>query len=397
MNRTAIIVIFIFLFVIIDAEGYRLLHQLKKNSILKISTDEKLLHNNNINNEDNNNILILKKWNNLLVPAAIILSNVFFPLDIHTANAIGGINLPVLSPTIDVNWRYFLSGAICCSFSHGISVPFDVVKTRIQVSSSTEKKNFLAMTKEIVSVDGWSMLFRGMGPTLFGFAIQGSLKYGLYDTFKQIVKLEFASYGIVLDQIFVFMIAGLLAELIASTFLTPFEAVRIRLVSSPGFDSKFSSIVSDMYSEGGLQSFFLGLPAILLRGVPYTVVQLSSFEVLTSSAYSFLAQTGLAREEALQYQFLITFTMALVSAVLSCLVSQPGDTLLSFVNKSDRGGVKGGDVLLVMRDAVGSVGMKGLFAGTKARLYHVSFFVTVQLLVYDFVKQLCGIPVTGVH
>lgn len=24
---------------------------------------------------------------------------------------------------IDVNWRYFLSGAVCASFSHGVSVP----------------------------------------------------------------------------------------------------------------------------------------------------------------------------------------------------------------------------------------------------------------------------------
>jgi hypothetical protein len=29
----------------------------------------------------------------------------------------------ILYPIIDVNWRYFLSGAICASFSHGISVP----------------------------------------------------------------------------------------------------------------------------------------------------------------------------------------------------------------------------------------------------------------------------------
>lgn len=34
--------------------------------------------------------------------------------------------------------RYFLAGGICCSFSHGVAVPFDVVKTRLQTSSAAE-------------------------------------------------------------------------------------------------------------------------------------------------------------------------------------------------------------------------------------------------------------------
>ena len=34
--------------------------------------------------------------------------------------------------------RYFLAGGICASFSHGIAVPFDVVKTRLQTSTTAE-------------------------------------------------------------------------------------------------------------------------------------------------------------------------------------------------------------------------------------------------------------------
>jgi len=35
---------------------------------------------------------------------------------------IAGTTGTILRP-VDVNWRYFLSGAVCCSFSHGVSVP----------------------------------------------------------------------------------------------------------------------------------------------------------------------------------------------------------------------------------------------------------------------------------
>jgi hypothetical protein len=113
---------------------------------------------------------------------------------------------------------------------------------------------------------------------------------------------------------------------------------------------------------------------------------------------------GYSTEESLKFQFLITLSTALVAAFFSSLVSQPGDTLLSAVNKSVNYpteiaaiGSKKVNVFMVMKDATIKGGLNGLFVGTKARLLHVSFFVSVQLLVYDFVKQLCGIPVTGIH
>lgn len=37
-----------------------------------------------------------------------------------------------------IHYRYFLAGGICASFSHGIAVPFDVVKTRLQTSTTAE-------------------------------------------------------------------------------------------------------------------------------------------------------------------------------------------------------------------------------------------------------------------
>lgn len=88
-----------------------------------------------------------------------------------------------------------------------------------------------------------------------------------------------------------------------------------------------------------------------------------------------------------------------------------GDTLLSVVNKSARvqvastggdtsssaasggGGISG--TLAIMRESVAQLGVVGLFRGTKARLLHVGVIVVVQLLVYDFVKECVGLPVTG--
>lgn len=53
--------------------------------------------------------------------------------------------------------------------------------------------------------------------------------------------------------------------------------------------------------------------------------------------------------------------------------------------------------LALMKSTAAELGLAGLFTGTKARLLHVSVIVVVQLLVYDYIKQLCGIPPTGSH
>ena len=55
---------------------------------------------------------------------------------------------------------------------------------------------------------------------------------------------------------------------------------------------------------------------------------------------------------------------------------------------------KRSSVMEIMRENIIELGPKGLFTGTKARLAHVVTIVVIQLLVYDYIKQLCGIGIT---
>lgn len=130
---------------------------------------------------------------------------------------------------------------------------------------------------------------------------------------------------------------------------------------------------------------------------------------------------GFSSSEALQYKYLITTTSAVVAAIISSIISQPGDTLLSFVNKSVKTNnnvmlmnTEGGEIevvsiieneikkekvnaLQIIYDTSVELGVIGLFKGLQARLIHVIFIVVIQLLIYDSVKQFVGIPVTGFH
>jgi solute carrier family 25 phosphate transporter 3 len=118
------------------------------------------------------------------------------------------------------------------------------------------------------------------------------MKYGFYEFFKPLVKTALLEHGVSLNSIYIFMIAGALAETIGSSVLCPFEAARIRIVSNPAFASSVFECVQKMVSKESPLSLFVGLPAILLKNVPYSLVQLSFFEFITGFIYSKLAEFG---------------------------------------------------------------------------------------------------------
>ena len=341
----------------------------------------------------------------------------------------------------DLYSRFFIAGGICASFSHGVAIPFDVIKTRLQTASTAEfaSSNVVSVAQTIIAREGPGMLFKGTGPTLVGYLIQGSLKYGFYEVFKPLVAAalvtselaDSASTGA--EKLVSFMLAGAAAELIGSSFLAPFEAARIRLVANPSFAPGIVTCLTRIVDEETPEALFRGLPAILSKQVrpflgryevsvlgnspspppplfcqvPYTVVQLSSYETLTTAVYSALDAAGLGSEAAGALRYVISAGCAVVAAVLSSLASQPGDTLLSAVNKSAKAAAAalGADgaagrpqgPLAVMGATINELGVAGLFKGTKARLVHVTVIVVTQLLVYDFIKSLCGLPATGQH
>ena len=220
------------------------------------------------------------------------------------------------------------------------------------------------------------------------------------------------------------MVSGALAELIGSLLLAPFESLRIRLVAQPDFASGLVSCFTKIVSTEGLIALFIGLPVMLTRNVPYTMVQLSTFELLTKTIYSNMSQVGITSEHMSDFKFMITAFSALVAAFFSTIASQPGDTLLSIVNKESRVQKEEeqyDDGMMIIQTSSSSssssssktepfdpfepfgilagtiqeLGLQGLYKGTKARMLHIAVMLVIQLVVYDYIKLALGIAVTG--
>jgi len=186
-------------------------------------------------------------------------------------------------------------------------------------------------------------------------------------------------------------VSGTLSGAAAGLVLCPMEALRIRLVAEPSYAQYgWCDGGLRMLEEEGPGAMVRGMTAMLSKQVPYTVTKQVAFDYLAHALRS-VARSRLGAAAAARCHLATVFLAALLTSVLSCLASQPGDMLLSAVS-AHRGTKKTREFAAEIRHRDG---VAGFFVGVQARLVHVGLMVTLQLLIYDTVKRMVGIAATG--
>ncbi|KAL3908310.1 MAG: hypothetical protein SGARI_003120 [Bacillariaceae sp.] len=296
------------------------------------------------------------------------------------------LNLP--NPIPDADPRYFLSGGLCAAASHGITTPIDVVKTKIQ-SSGDEYANLgvIGAAQKLIHVDGISVLLRGLGPTIVGYGFEGAAKFGLYEALKpEMTRLLHLQDSPTVP----YLIASVVAGAVAALLLCPMEKTRIRMVTDPDFATNLLTGIRRLAEESGAGSLFGGLGAMLSKQVPYTFAKQVSFDAFAFALYRAAANAGLA---AADVKLEVSFGAALLASILACLLSQPGDVILTKTYKSSDGSTQ--EFYDVFSGIYEEQGALGFFSGLSARFLHVGAIITSQLVLYDTIKQMLGLPATG--
>jgi len=349
-----------------------------------------------------------------LIPILMIFPLLLFAIP-HSAVAIENIhvfaNNPVqtqthapiiLASAADPDPRYFLAGGLCASFSHGITTPIDVVKTRIQ--SDPQKYGSLGVveaSKNILRDDGYGALLQGFGPTVIGYGLEGAAKFGLYESLKPVIvgllNLEQTSTNIA----YAYVIASFVAGGVASIILCPMERTRIRLVTDRDF-RKYNLLtgIPRLVEESGVVGLFYGLPAMLSKQCPYTLGKQVTYDAICGALYASLAFTTTNTDSIEPSTKLeVSLVAACCASVVACVLSQPGDVILTETYKDKSGGSSGSKA--GFSQVVSSIynergrGVGGFYTGLVARLIQVGGIITSQLLLYDFIKQSLGLPATG--
>lgn len=201
------------------------------------------------------------------------------------------------------------------------------------------------------------------------------------------------------------------------------EEARIKMVGDPSWakENVVSGIVRLMREDGVLSSFS-GMPAMLSKQIPYTMGKQVSFDLIAQLLYAVAAQQAISKSDA---KWAISLAAAFLASLVACLSSQPGDMILTatyqagahgthgahtavagsepcdninkICNQDSNTGSRSKQLSAVVRAIYREHGVGGFFFGLQARLAHVASIITSQLVVYDLIKMVLGLPVTGSH
>lgn len=344
--------------------------------------------------------------------------------------------------------KYSAAGAVGCVVSHCGAVPLDVVKTRVQCQPEKfAGQGLVANARTLVAEEGAGVLLGGMGSTALGFGLHGAIKYGGFEALKY--ALVHAGGGVAAGsrvaifaedhRVAALMLAAMIAEFVASLLLCPLEQTRIKMVSDPTYAENVVGAVGRLFTEnGGARDVLQSMPAIWTKTVPYTMFQLPIYDATSRALTDAAAAMALASGVALP-PVLVKLPASLAAAFTATVVSQPGDTLLSTINKGDArkmleageapclseacpvgdfdvavavgdsqdyplavegGGSAAWDVISLgdaekkkgLAELAAEIGPAGLMVGWKERLAHVASVVVIQLSCYDSIKHALHVP-----
>jgi solute carrier family 25 phosphate transporter 3 len=117
-----------------------------------------------------------------------------------------------------------------------------------------------------------------------------------------------------------------------------------------------------------------------------------TFDVFTGMLYSAAAALNVVPTSV---KLEVEIGAAFLASILSCISSQPGDVILTDTYKLK--GQEHTKFTQVVSDIYTDQGFSGFFAGMTARFFHVGAIITSQLVLYDIIKQMLGLPATGSH
>ncbi|CAM6085355.1 unnamed protein product [Calypogeia fissa] len=295
----------------------------------------------------------------------------------------GGIEL------YSMNYFYTcaVGGAICCGVTHCGMTPIDVIKCNMQIDP-VKYNSILGGFKTAFQEAGVAGLVRGWVPTLLGYSVQGAGKYGFYEFFKYYYAEQVGPETAQQYKTLLYLSASASGEFLADIGLCPFEAVKVRVQTQPGFAKGISDGLPKILASDGIAGLYKGLVPLWGRQIPYTMMKFSTFETTVEYLYKNVVTVPKDELGGLS-QLGVSFVAGYIAGIACAIISHPADNLVSYLN-SKQGAT--------LKMAVDDMGTLALFTrGLPLRIFMIGTLTAAQWLIYDAFKVYVGLPTTGGH
>jgi solute carrier family 25 phosphate transporter 3 len=294
--------------------------------------------------------------------------------------------------SFDTYALFGISGAAGCVLTHSVVIPLDVVKTRAQTDPDGYT-NVFEGASQIIEKEGIQGLLLGAQATLAGYSWYGMSVYPSYTFFKRLLTHDLLSPAVAMVHANdIALAAGALAAVVASFGLTPLEAARIRAVAEP---EKYRSlgllgtlgVIAKEDSELGWKNLYAGLPSLLTRQVIFGSVKFLAFE----RACEVIFGNWPVLRDATWTSLAVSLVAGAFSGTLSSVVSQPADSVLTYVSSATTDQRSNLGVVEGCRIMVETEGPGSLFRGLGSRCVWAGSIIAGQFLLYDVFRTYFGV------
>ena len=195
----------------------------------------------------------------------------------------------------------FTAGAVTGALGCVVGNPFVVVKTRIQ--SNHGAHSTLAAFRNLIQSDGWRGVFVGIDAALPRVIIGSATQLGSYGFIKRnlspvtIPTFPGLTQERTLEDVpnLLMLVSSLVAGLVVTTAISPFDTVSTRLYLQEGAVTRSSSAMSvaqDIIRKEGVATLWKGWSALYYRIAPSTTVTLIIWEHVNNFAQRWLLQNN---------------------------------------------------------------------------------------------------------
>ncbi|EAU90579.1 mitochondrial carrier protein [Coprinopsis cinerea okayama7 len=292
----------------------------------------------------------------------------------------------------DANYyaKCMLGGVLACGLTHAGITPLDVAKCNMQVNP-VKYNGLMPTLRTLAAEEGQRGLWKGFGPTLVGYSLQGMFKYGLYEIFKDYYS-NLAGEEIATKYKPAIWLAGSAsAEVFADIALCPFEMTKVKIQTSPNgtFPTAFGAALRQMSATKAETRYPFGsLVPLWSRQIPYTMAKFFFFEKIVQLFYTHVF-TAPKESYSKGTQLGVTFASGYLAGVVCAIVSHPADSLVSLLGKAENKGKSIGTI--ASETGLVSLATKGL--GT--RVIMIGTLTGFQWWIYDTFKSAFGLGTTG--
>ena len=295
--------------------------------------------------------------------------------------------------TEEFDSKYFFkaaaAGGLCCSVTHSMVCPFDVVKTRIQLKPAVYNGGMIPAFRKIIAEEGIGALSLGIGPTAVGYFVQGWFKFGGVEYFKVKSSQALGDENSWKYRTAIYLSSAAVAECIADIFLCPLEATRIRLVSNPSFASGMvAALPKIIRQDGAIKGFYAGFFPILFKQVPYTMTKFAVQGMVSELLAKTFSLDLTASSE--KQKMALALSSGTIAGVAAAIISHPADTLLSKINKSPTAGGTGSTFSRLICLAKETGFKKLCLTGLGARCVMIGTLTAGQFAIFDVTMSMCG-------